>query len=325
MTDYWRGRRVLVTGATGVIGAWLVKELLLQGAYVVALVLDDDPQSELYRNGAVRQVTVVNGALEDFWRLERVINLHEIDSVFHLGAQTIVGVAHRFPLTTFEANIRGTYNLLEVCRLHRGLVQRVVIASSDKAYGPQPHLPYVEEMGLNGRHPYEVSKSCADLITQSYHHTYGLSVAIARCGNVYGGGDLNWSRLVPGTIRSFIREERPILRSDGTYVRDYIYVQDIARAYMRLGECLDDEQVHGEAFNFSTEKPMTVLELVRVIQQLMGCAHIEPDIRNCAEGEIRHQHLSAQKAKKVLGWEPAYDLGAGLSETIAWYREFLSR
>lgn len=325
MTDYWRGRRVLVTGATGVIGAWLVKELLLQGAYVVALVLDDDPQSELYRNGAVRQVTVVNGALEDFWRLERVINLHEIDSVFHLGAQTIVGVAHRFPLTTFEANIRGTYNLLEVCRLHRGLVQRVVIASSDKAYGPQPHLPYVEEMGLNGRHPYEVSKSCADLITQSYHHTYGLSVAIARCGNVYGGGDLNWSRLVPGTIRSFIREERPILRSDGTYVRDYIYVQDIARAYMRLGECLDDEQVHGEAFNFSTEKPMTVLELVRVIQQLMGCAHIEPDIRNCAEGEIQHQHLSAQKAKKVLGWEPAYDLGAGLSETIAWYREFLSR
>lgn len=325
MTDYWRGRRVLVTGATGVIGAWLVKELLLQGAYVVALVLDDDPQSELYRNGAVRQVTVVNGALEDFWRLERVINLHEIDSVFHLGAQTIVGVAHRFPLTTFEANIRGTYNLLEVCRLHRGLVQRVVIASSDKAYGPQPHLPYVEEMGLNGRHPYEVSKSCADLITQSYHHTYGLSVAIARCGNVYGGGDLNWSRLVPGTIRSFIREERPILRSDGTYVRDYIYVQDIARAYMRLGECLDDEQVHGEAFNFSTEKPMTVLELVRVIQQLMGCAHIEPDIRNCAEGEIQHQHLSAQKAKKVLGWEPAYDLGTGLSETIAWYREFLSR
>lgn len=325
MTDYWRGRRVLVTGATGVIGAWLVKELLLQGAYVVALVLDDDPQSELYRNGAVRQVTVVNGALEDFWRLERVINLHEIDSVFHLGAQTIVGVAHRFPLTTFEANIRGTYNLLEVCRLHRGLVQRVVIASSDKAYGPQPHLPYVEEMGLNGRHPYEVSKSCADLITQSYHHTYGLSVAIARCGNVYGGGDLNWSRLVPGTIRSFIREERPILRSDGTYVRDYIYVQDIARAYMRLGECLDDEQVHGEAFNFSTGKPMTVLELVRVIQQLMGCAHIEPDIRNCAEGEIQHQHLSAQKAKKVLGWEPAYDLGTGLSETIAWYREFLSR
>lgn len=325
MTDYWRGRRVLVTGATGVIGAWLVKELLLQEAYVVALVLDDDPQSEFYRNGAVRQVTVVNGALEDFWRLERVINLHEIDSVFHLGAQTIVGVAHRFPLTTFEANIRGTYNLLEACRLHRRLVQRVVIASSDKAYGPQPHLPYVEEMGLNGRHPYEVSKSCADLITQSYHHTYGLSVAIARCGNVYGGGDLNWSRLVPGTIRSFIREERPILRSDGTYVRDYIYVQDIARAYMRLGECLDDEQVHGEAFNFSTEKPMTVLELVRVIQQLMGCAHIEPDIRNCAEGEIRHQHLSAQKAKKVLGWEPAYDLGAGLSETITWYREFLSR
>jgi CDP-glucose 4,6-dehydratase len=325
MTGSWKNRNVLVTGATGVVGAWLVKELLAQGARVVVLVLDADPQSELYRSGDILRTSVVNGALEEYGTLERAINLHEIEVVFHLGAQTIVGVAHRSPLQTFEANIRGTYNLLEACRLHRGLVQRVVIASSDKAYGPQPRLPYMEEMSLNGRHPYEVSKSCADLIAQSYHYTYGLPVAIARCGNVYGGGDLNWSRLVPGAIRSFLHRERPILRSDGTYVRDYIYVKDVARAYMRLGECLDDKEVRGEAFNFSAEKPMTVVELVQVIQKLMGCRDIDSDVRSYAEGEIQHQHLSAQKAKKILRWEPTFDLETGLSETIAWYREFFSR
>lgn len=325
LKDFWKARRVFVTGATGMIGSWLVKELLAQGASVVALVQDADPQSELYRSGDIRRVTVVNGALMDFWTLERAINQHEVDTVFHLGAQTIVGTAHRFPLPTFEANIRGTYNLLEACRLHADLVQRVVIASSDKAYGEQPHLPYTEDMQLNGRHPYEVSKGCADLIAQAYHHTYGLPIAIARCGNVYGGGDLNWSRIVPGTIRSFLRGERLIIRSDGTYVRDYIYVKDVARAYMRLAEYLDGSHVRGKAFNFSTEKPMTVLELVRVIQKLMDCAHLEPDIRNCAEGEIRSQHLSAAKARDILQWKPAFDLESGLCETIAYYRDFLDR
>ncbi|MFQ6027092.1 MAG: GDP-mannose 4,6-dehydratase [Dehalococcoidia bacterium] len=323
MRDFWKSRRVFVTGATGMVGSWLVKELLAQRAYVVALVLDADPQTELYRSGDSRQVAVVSGALEDFWTLERAINQHEVDTIFHLGAQTIVGSAHRFPLPTFEANIRGTYNLLEGCRLHMDLVQRVVIASSDKAYGEQSHLPYTEEMPLNGRHPYEVSKSCADLIAQAYHHTYALPIAIARCGNVYGGGDLNWSRIVPGTIRSFLSGERPILRSDGTYVRDYLYVKDVACAYMRLAECLDDDRVQGEAFNFSTEKPMTVLEMVNMIQKLMACAHLEPDIRNCAEGEIRSQHLSAAKARAILKWEPAFDLESGLRETIAWYKAFV--
>jgi len=315
---------VFVTGATGIIGSWLVKDLLAQGAYVVALVRDADPQSELYRSGDIQRVSVVNGVLEDFWTLERVVNEHEVDTVFHLGAQTIVGTAHRFPLPTFEANIRGTYNLLETCRLHSDMVQRVVIASSDKAYGEQPNLPYTEDMPLNGRHPYEVSKSCADLIAQAYHHTYSLPVAIARCGNVYGGGDLNWSRIVPGTIRSFLRGEQPIIRSDGTYVRDYIYVKDVARAYMRLAECVDDERVRGGAFNFSTESPLTVLELVRTIQRLMNCEHIEPRILNCAKGEIRNQHLSAAKARAILEWEPQFDLEQGLRETIGWYREFLA-
>jgi CDP-glucose 4,6-dehydratase len=322
--DFWSKRRVLVTGATGIIGSWLVKDLLAQDAYVMVLVRDTDPQSELYRSGDIQRVSVVNGRLEDFWMLERAINEHEVDTVFHLGAQTIVGTAHRFPLPTFEANIRGTYNLLEACRLHRDMVQRVVMASSDKAYGEQPNLPYTEDMPLNGRHPYEVSKSCADLIAQCYHHTYGLPVAIARCGNVYGGGDLNWSRIVPGTIRSFLRGERPVIRSDGTYVRDYIYVKDAARAYMRLAECLDDNRVRGEAFNFSAESPMSVLELVTVIQRLMGCEHIEPDILNCAEGEIRTQYLSAAKARTILGWQPGYSLETGLQETIDWYCRFLA-
>lgn len=306
------------------IGSWLAKELLKQGAYVVALVKDADPQSELYRSGDINRISVVNGNLEDFVVLERAINLYEIDTVFHLGAQTIVGVAHRFPLSTFESNIRGTYNILEASRIHADMVRRVVIASSDKAYGEQPNLPYVEDMPLNGRHPYEVSKSCADLVAQSYHYTYDLPVAIARCGNVYGGGDLNWSRIVPGAILSFLRKERPIVRSDGMYVRDYIYVKDIARAYMRLAECLDDEQVRGEAFNFSMESPMTVLEILTIIQKLMSCEDIEPDIRNCAEGEIRNQYLSAAKTMQVLGWEPQFDLEAGLRETIDWYRKFLA-
>lgn len=305
------------------VGSWLVKELLEQGAYVVALVKDTDPQSELYRSGDIQRVSVVSGALEDFWTLERVINLYEMDTVFHLGAQTIVGVAHRSPLTTFEANVRGTYNLLEACRLHKNMVQRVVIASSDKAYGEQPNLPYTEDMPLDGRHPYEVSKSCADLIAQAYHHTYDLPVAIARCGNVYGGGDLNWSRIVPGTIRVFLRGERPIIRSDGTYLRDYIYVKDVSQAYMRLAECIDNDRVWGEAFNFSMESPMTVLKMVAAIQKLMHCEDIEPDIRNCAEGEIRNQYLSAAKARRILGWKPQFDLERGLRETIEWYRVFL--
>lgn len=305
------------------VGSWLVKKLLKHQAYVVALVRDADPQSELIRSGDISQVNVVSGRLEDFLTLERALNKHEIDTVFHLGAQTIVGTAHRFPLSTLEANIRGTYNLLEACRLHRDIVRRVVIASSDKAYGEQPMLPYTENMPLNGRHPYEVSKSCADLIAQSYHYTFGLPVAITRCGNIYGGGDLNWSRIVPGTIRALLRGERPIIRSDGTYIRDYIYVDDVANGYLRLAECLDKNGVNGEAFNFSNETPQGVLELVAVIQGLIGC-DLSPLIENSATGEIRDQFLSAAKAKTRLDWQPRYSLESGLKETIDWYRLFLT-
>ncbi len=258
----WAGRRALVTGATGVVGSWLVKELIAEGAHVVALVLDLDPQSELVRSRDIEKCTVVNGQLEDLASLERALGVHEVDSVFHLGAQTLVEVARRSPLGTWESNVRGTYNVLEACRRHPELVRRVVVASSDKAYGETVELPYTEESALLAREPYEVSKACGDLIAQSYHHTYGLPVAIARCGNVFGGGDLNWSRLVPGTIRSLVADERPIVRSDGTYARDYVYVKDVAKAYALLADAVDTDGVAGGAFNFGAGQPVTVLQLV---------------------------------------------------------------
>lgn len=319
---FWSDRRVFITGATGIVGSWLVKDLLAAGAYVVTLIRDADPQSELYRSGDYRKTAAVDGCLEDFLTLSRAINEHEIDTVFHLAAQPIVSVAHRFPLQTFEANIRGTYNLLEACRIHGDLVKRIVVASSDKAYCEQPVLPYTEDMSLRGRYPYEVSKSCADLIAQSYHQTYDLPVAIARCGNIYGGGDLNWSRIVPGTIRLLLRNERPVVRSDGSFVRDYIYVKDVIRAYETIAEQMDRPGVRGEAFNFSPERPLTVLELVSLIQQAMQYEDIEPEIRNTAHGEIHSQYLNATKAHNMLDWRPLSSIEQGLAETAAWYRAF---
>lgn len=324
MSEFWLDRRVFITGATGIVGCWLVKELLDRGASVVVLIRDADPQSELFRSGDIHRTSVVNGALEDFSTLDRAINQYEVDTVFHLGAQAIVGLAHRFPLATFESNIRGTYNVLEACRLHRSTVRRVLVASSDKAYGQQPKLPYTEDMPLNGRHPYEVSKSCADLIAQSYYHTYGSPVGIARFANVYGGGDLNWSRIIPGTIRSLLRGEGPIIRSDGRHVRDYIYVKDVAHAYMRLAEALEEHRLEGQAFNFGCEAPINVLQLIETIQGLMDCQHLVPEVQDQAEGEISIQYLSSAKAQDVLGWQAEYPLEAGLHETITWYRRFLS-
>src|ERR1700742_2229161 len=232
--NFWRDRSVYVTGATGMVGYWLVKDLIAAGARVVCLVRDPDPQSGFYRSGDYQKVSLVQGDIENYASLERAINDHEVETVFHLAAQPIVGVAHRNPLPTFETNVRGTYNLLEACRVHSSLVKRVVIASSDKAYGEHDDLPYTEGMALQGKHPYEVSKSCADLITQAYQHTYALPVAILRCGNIYGGGDLNWSRIVPYAIRCFLEGKRPVIRSDGKFVRDYIYVKDVSRSYMTV-------------------------------------------------------------------------------------------
>ena len=322
MSQFWSNRRTLVTGATGLVGAWLVKALIERGAHVVAFIRDWDPQSELIRTGAVQQISVVSGALEDYAAVERAINEHEIETVFHLGAQTIVGTALRNPFPTFEANIRGTYNLLDACRVHPDLVKRIVVASSDKAYGDTELLPYTEDMPPMGRHPYDVSKSCADLLARAYHETYGLPVAVTRCGNIYGGGDLNWSRIVPGTIRSLYQGDRPIIRSDGKFVRDYLYVQDAVQAYLRAAEELDQPVVRGEALNFAPDQPRTVIEVVETLCRLMKRDDLQPVILNQAKGEIRDQYLSSEKARRLLGWTCSYTFEQGLSETIDWYVRF---
>ena len=321
MNGFWLDRPTLVTGGTGLVGGWLVRRLVEQRADVVCLVRDWVPQCEFVRSGTLERVTVVRGDVRDRTLLERVFGEYEIDTVVHLAAQTIVGVANRNPVSTFDTNVRGTWNLLEACR-RTPTVKQIVLASSDKAYGSSPRLPYDEETPLRGRHPYDASKSCADLIAQAYAETYGLPVAITRCGNFYGGGDLNWNRLVPGTIRSIVRGVSPVIRSDGTYVRDYFYVEDGAAGYMLLAERLAaDPAVRGEAFNYSNETQVTVLELVERILRLMG-SRLEPDVRNEASNEIRHQYLSAEKARRVLGWRPLFTLDDGLRRTVDWYRQF---
>jgi CDP-glucose 4,6-dehydratase len=325
LSEFWRDRRVFVTGATGLVGSWLVRELVHAGARVTALIRDWDPQSELIRTGLVEQTSVVNGDIEHYATLERALVEYEIDTVFHLAARTIVGAALRSPLATFEANIRGTYNLLEACRRQGDLVQRVVVASSDKAYGASEILPYTESMAPLGRYPYDVSKACADLIAQSYYHTYGLPVAVARCGNIYGGGDLNWSRVVPGTIRSLHFGERPVLRSDGAFTRDYVYVEDAVKAYLLLAEALDRPEVRGEAFNFGPAEPHTVREVVTALQRLMRREDLGMDIRNGALVEIRDQFLSSEKATRILNWHPRFELDQGLSNSVLWYRDFFGR
>ena len=316
-------RKVLVTGATGLVGSWLCRRLLDDGAQVVALVRDWDPQSEFIRSGDIRRCTVVSGCLEDYATVVRAIAEHGTDTVFHLGAQAIVGTALVSPLATFEANIRGTYNLLEACRVHRDLVQRLVVASSDKAYGHSDRLPYTEDMPVNGRHPYDVSKSCADLLAQTYAASYGLNLAVARCGNIYGGGDLNWSRIVPGTIRSVLEGKPPVLRSDGSFKRDYIYVEDVVDAYLALAEAAGRPGVRGEAFNFGPQRPLTVLEITRAVLEAMDRCDLEPVILDTAKAEIKDQCLDAAKAARLLGWEPRFGLEDGLEMTVAWYRTFM--
>jgi CDP-glucose 4,6-dehydratase len=316
---------VFVTGATGFIGSWLARALLEQGAYVVTLVRDWDPQSALIRSGDVQKTRVVSGALEDYATLERAINEHEPDTVFHLGAQTLVGTALRSPLPTFESNIRGTYNLLEACRVHSDIVKRVVVASSDKAYGEAERLPYTEETPLNARHPYDVSKSCPDLIAFTYAWSYGLPVNVTRCGNVYGGGDLNWSQLVPGTIRSVLSNQRPVLRSDGSYTRDFIFVSDVVQAYLLLASKTASDQLMGEGFNFGLQSRVTVVDMVEAILRLMGRPDLRPVIANDARGEIKDQSLDASKAKRLLDWRPSYTLEEGLLETVRWYQDYLGR
>jgi CDP-glucose 4,6-dehydratase len=321
--SFWQDRPTFVTGGTGLVGSWLVRRLVEAGAEVVCLVRDWVPQSELVRSHQIEQVTVVRGDVRERDLLERVLGEYEIETVIHLAAQTIVTIANRNPISTFETNIAGTWNLLEACR-RSPHVGQVVIASSDKAYGDQETLPYDENTPLQGQHPYDVSKSTADLIAHMYAVSFDLPVVVTRCGNFYGGGDLNWNRIVPGTIRSVLRGQRPIIRSDGESVRDYFYVEDGAAAYMLLAEQLAAyPELRGEAFNFSYGNQVTVLELAHLILSRMA-SDLQPEVRNEAVNEIRKQYLNADKARRVLGWLPRFTLDEGLNKTIAWYKEFLA-
>lgn len=320
--EFWRDRRVFVTGGSGLVGSWLIRRLLHAKADVVCLIRDWTPHSELFQTRMIDHVTVVHGDVCDQSTLERALGEYEISTVLHLAAQTIVGIANRNPVSTFEANIGGTWKLLEACR-RSPKVEQIVVASSDKAYGEAKSLPYTEDTPLAGRHPYDVSKTCGDLIAQTYAATYGLPVLITRCGNFYGGGDLNWNRIVPGTIRSVIRGQRPLIRSDGSFVRDYFYVEDGAAAYMFLAEQLAKHpDLAGSAFNLSTETQLSVVDIVNHILEIIG-SDLKPEILGQACHEIPHQYLSAQMAREQLGWQPLFNLEEGLRRTIEWYKNHL--
>ncbi|MBP6015440.1 MAG: GDP-mannose 4,6-dehydratase [Candidatus Promineofilum sp.] len=320
--NFWHGRRVFITGCTGFLGSWLTAALLERGAAVVGLIRMREPDSQLVRTGLISRIDQVQGHLLDYDLLQKTLVEKQIDTVFHLAGQTIVGIANRDPATTFETNIRGTWLLLEAVR-RTPAVRGVVVASSEKAYGEQTTLPYLEEYPLQGRHPYEVSKSCADLIAQSFAHTYGLAIAVTRCSNLFGGGDLSWNRLIPGTIRSVLNGESPVIRSDGSFRRDYLYVADAVRGYLMLAEKLTETGVRGEPFNLGSGCAVSALEVVRTIVALSGNPKLEPVILNEVENEILDEFLSPDKARQAIGWRPQYTLAGGLKETMAWYQAYL--
>ncbi|MEK7341493.1 MAG: NAD-dependent epimerase/dehydratase family protein, partial [Candidatus Binatota bacterium] len=317
-------RNVLVTGANGFLGSWVSKRLVEEGANVISFVRDAIPKSFFNLSGTVDKVVIAHGALEDYLSIERVFNEFEVDFCFHLAAQAIVGTAERFPLSTYESNIRGTWNVLEAAR-RNSRVQGLVIASSDKVYGSKENLPYTEQDTLGGLNPYDVSKVCVDLLAQSYFHTYGIPLGIARSGNFYGPGDLNFSRVVPETIRSLLGNENPVIRSDGTYLRDYFYVEDAAEAFLTLGANLAKDGIKGQAFNFGTEKPTAVIDVVNQLIGLSGKDHLRPVILNQAAHEIKAQYLSCRKAQELLAWRHTTDLEKGLGKSYSWYQDFFSK
>ena len=319
MSQFWRDRPVLITGASGLLGGHLAERLLSQGASLFCILRDWSPDSVLLTHLRDR-VTLIRGDITDQALMERALGENEIDTVFHLAAQTLVPIANRNPLSTFESNIKGTWTVLEAAR-RSPLVKQLVAASSDKAYGDQTALPYAESLPLQGRHPYDVSKSCSDLISQAYAATYELPVVITRCGNLYGGGDLNWNRIVPGTIRAVLRDQQPVIRSDGSLVRDYFYAGDAAEAYMLLAEKLAvDRSLIGSAFNFSSDQPLSVNAIVSLLLELLD-SDVQPIVLNQATHEIREQYLDSALARTRLGWQPRRTLRDGLLETIDWYRD----
>jgi CDP-glucose 4,6-dehydratase len=318
--DFWQDRPTLITGCTGLLGSWLTQTLVDLGADVIGLVRDWVPQSELVRNATIEHIKVVRGDVRDSGMVQRLFSEYEVDTCFHLAAQTTVGIANRMPVPTLETNIQGTWNVLEAARQWGG-TKRTIVASSDKAYGDHDVLPYDETAPLQGQHPYDVSKSCADLIAITYANSYGLPVAVTRCGNMYGGGDLNWNRIVPGTMRSVLRGERPVIRSNGSPRRDYVFVLDIVDAYLTLAEAMIDGAHTGEAFNFGLDQPMSALEMVQRIIGLSPNPDIEPNVIGNAPNEIQEQYLNSNKAHRLLGWQAKHTLDEGLAITMQWYAD----
>lgn len=318
----WRGRRVLVTGAYGFLASHLIEGLVARGADVVGLVRDRPAESYLQSAGLEGRITVAPGDITDLESCRRAINEHEIEVVFHLAAQAIVGLANRSPYSTLESNVRGTYTLLEACRELQGggTARSIVVASSDKAYGDQPDLPYREDAPLLGLHPYDASKSCADLLARMFANSYALPVAVTRCANLYGPGDPNLSRIVPATILSAMRGEAPVIRSDGSPLRDYLFVKDAVDAYLTLAEAVEHGQAAGKAYNIGTGIPTSVLDLVTEILAVCG-SDLQPDVQNTASGEITHQYLDVRRAQEELGWQAATSLAEGLRQTYEWYRK----
>jgi CDP-glucose 4,6-dehydratase len=321
MRENWLNKNVLITGCTGLLGSWLTEELINLKTNVIGVVRDHIPHSKIYREGLINKINIIYGNLEDYSVMERALNEYDIEIVFHIAAQAIVPTANRNPISTFESNIKGTWILLEACRRNKN-VKKIVVASSDKAYGEHKKLPYTEDMPLQGRNPYDVSKSCVDLIAQMYFYHYRLPICVTRCGNLFGGGDFNFNRIIPGTIRAVIYNEKPVIRSDGKYVRDYFYVKDAAKAYLLLAEKMDDSSIVGQAFNFGNDTPLTVLEITNEILSLMRRSDLKPVILNEAKGEIRKQYLSSKKARKMLMWKPVFSVRDGLTETIEWYKNY---
>jgi CDP-glucose 4,6-dehydratase len=323
----WKGRNVMVTGITGFLGTWIAKDLVERGANLIAFVRDEIPNMPLRTMDIYENLgAIVRGDIIDFGSVKRTLNEYEVDTCIHLAAQTIVGIAKRSPTTTFDVNIRGTWNVLEAARTSE-MLKRLIIASTDKVYGEPINLPIKEEHPLLAAYPYDASKACVERLARTYFTTYGLPVSITRCCNIYGGGDLNFSRIIPGTIRSIIMNENPVIRSDGTPVRDFIYVKDASRAYMVLAENMHKKDVKGETFNFGSNAPINMLDLVNKIIKISGHTDLKADVQGerKPDAEIDEQYLSSEKAGKFLSWEPKFDIDSGLKETIKWYEDYFSK
>lgn len=316
--NFWKSKNVLVTGFEGFVGSNLTKQLLSRDAHVVGLDIKIHRKGTILDKTDYNNMVVVKGSVCNYGLVKKLIDRYKVEVVFHLAAESLVGDCQKDPARALSTNIRGTWSVLEACR-HSSSITSIAVASSDKAYGNQDVLPYRENMPLQGKHPYDVSKSCADLIAYTYYHTYGVPVAITRCGNIFGPGDFNFSRLVPDTIRCVLTGKMLLIRSDGMFTRDYIYVDDVINGYMILAEKLKKFKLAGEAFNFSNQSPIVAKELVDRIFKL-ACKKPNYRILNIAKYEIKQQYLSSRKARKILSWKPRVNLETGLLRTIEWYK-----